>query len=157
MTSMSLTEAAKVYESMLATNVLGATLVTRQAATMFDHNAGGTIVNVNSTAGHVLNGMPDFHFYSMTKHAMKTMSEALRMELQTIGSKVRMTQVSPGFVATDFFDSMSDDPTFRQRLNMATKAALSVDNVVDTIMYVVMAPPNCQFSEVHLRSTGQLS
>ena len=105
MTPITLTEAAKVYESMLATNILGTTLVTRQAATMFDHVQGGTIVNVNSTAGHVLScsiGMADFHFYAMTKHAMTTMSETLRMELRMIGSKVRMTQVSPGLVATDF-------------------------------------------------------
>ena len=48
----SLSEASKVYESMLNTNVLGATLVLRQAASMFDHTKVGNIVNINSMSGH---------------------------------------------------------------------------------------------------------
>ena len=52
----SLYEASKVYESMLNTNVLGATLVLRQAATMLDHEKVGNIVNVNSMIGHKVVG-----------------------------------------------------------------------------------------------------
>ena len=37
---------------MLNTNVLGATLVLRQAASMFDHTKVGNIVNINSMSGH---------------------------------------------------------------------------------------------------------
>ncbi len=58
----------------------------------------GHVVNVGSVASHIAS--PDLGGYAATKHALKALSDALRMELQ--GTGVGVTLVCPGPIATDF-------------------------------------------------------
>ncbi|MFY9616325.1 MAG: SDR family NAD(P)-dependent oxidoreductase [Candidatus Dormiibacterota bacterium] len=61
----------------------------------------GHVVNVGSVASHIAS--PDLGGYAATKHALKALSDALRMELQ--GTGVRVTLVCPGPIATDFTEN----------------------------------------------------
>lgn len=60
----------------------------------------GTIINMSSLVGHV--STPFMGWYAATKHSLKAMSEALRMEVSKFGIKVVM--IEPGAVKTEFED-----------------------------------------------------
>jgi short-subunit dehydrogenase len=58
----------------------------------------GTIVNVGSIAGRIT--LPWFTLYSVSKHAIGSLTEGLRMELKRDG--IHAMSVCPGYVRTDF-------------------------------------------------------
>ncbi len=76
----------------------------------------GTIVTVSSVAAEL--SIPFQSFYSATKSAVSSLSDALRIELAPFGIKV--TSVLPGDVRTDFTASRqkntADDPAYGDRV-----------------------------------------
>jgi len=86
------------WEDMINTNVKGLLYVTRLILpNMIEKNA-GHIINIGSIAGHTI--YPNGAVYCATKHAVKVLTEGLRMDL--FGTKVRVTSVDPGAVETNF-------------------------------------------------------
>lgn len=88
-----------------------------KAATPYMREAGGgTIVTVSSVAAEL--SIPFQSFYSATKSAVSSLSDALRIELAPFGIKV--TSVLPGDVRTDFTASreknVADDPAYGDRV-----------------------------------------
>jgi short-subunit dehydrogenase len=63
----------------------------------------GHIVNTASVAGLI--SSPYMAVYQATKHAVVTITESLRMELDLTGGKIRASVLCPGFVATKISDS----------------------------------------------------
>ncbi len=80
------------------TNVLGATLVAREAARYFIEHGGGTIVNIASTSG--IRGAPGGSAYASSKFALSGLTECWRAELRK--HDIRVMQVNPSEVLTDF-------------------------------------------------------
>ena len=64
----------------------------------------GHIINVSSVAGHKVG--PAGAVYSATKHAVRVISEGLRQEVKPYN--IRSTVISPGMVATELPDSISE-------------------------------------------------
>lgn len=64
----------------------------------------GHIINVSSVAGHKIG--PGGAVYSATKHAVRALSEGLRQEVKPYN--IRTTVISPGIVATELPDSVTD-------------------------------------------------
>lgn len=80
------------------TNVLGATLVAREAARHFVERGGGNIINIASTAG--LRGFAGGSSYVSTKFALGGLTECWRAELRK--HDVRVMQINPSEVQTNF-------------------------------------------------------
>lgn len=91
------TDAAEMAR-VLATNVVGATLMARECARHFVAHGGGTIVNVGSTAA--TKGFPGGSAYAASKFGLSALTECWRAELRT--SDVRVMQVNPSEVQTEF-------------------------------------------------------
>src|SRR6185312_4571736 len=72
------------------------------ALPVFRAQGSGHFVNIASVAG--LRVGPTMAVYSGTKFAVRAISEGLRQEA---GDKLRVTIISPGFVRTDFTESMT--------------------------------------------------
>lgn len=60
----------------------------------------GTIVNISSMAGKFT--FPMSGVYASSKHAVESISDALRMEVRPFG--IRVVTIRPGFIATEFND-----------------------------------------------------
>ena len=60
----------------------------------------GTIVNLSSMAGKFT--FPMSGVYASSKHAVESISDALRMEVRPFG--IRVVAIRPGFIATEFND-----------------------------------------------------
>lgn len=69
---------------------------------IMERQGGGTIVNVGSIAGKLT--LPWQTLYSMTKYALGSLTDGLRMELKEKG--IHTMTVCPGYVKTRFQDNM---------------------------------------------------
>lgn len=68
----------------------------------------GHIVNTASVAGLI--SSPYLSVYQATKHAVVSLTESLRMELELMGTKLGASVLCPGFVATKIDDSERNRP-----------------------------------------------
>jgi NAD(P)-dependent dehydrogenase (short-subunit alcohol dehydrogenase family) len=68
----------------------------------------GHIVNTASVAGVI--SSPYMAVYQATKHAVVTLTESLKMELDMTGSAISASVLCPGFVATKISDSERNRP-----------------------------------------------
>jgi len=86
------------FNNMLAVNLTGAMLCTREASKHFTQKKYGNIVNISSTAGTkgYANGTP----YVASKFALAGMTECWRGDLRK--SNIRVMLVNPSEVQTDF-------------------------------------------------------
>ncbi len=68
----------------------------------------GHIINTASVAGLI--SSPYMSVYQATKHAVVTMTESLKMELELTGAQISASVLCPGFVATRISDSERNRP-----------------------------------------------
>lgn len=87
--------------ALFETNFFGVHRVCRAALVPMRAQSSGLIVNISSLAGRVT--IPFQGFYSASKYALEALTEALRMEVATLG--VRVTMIEPGDFATGFTDA----------------------------------------------------
>ena len=86
------------WETMLQTNVLGILRVSRAVLPMIPHDAGSTIINIGSTAGHT--AYEGGAAYCAAKAGELQITRVLRLELN--GTGIRVTTVDPGLAETEF-------------------------------------------------------
>jgi NADP-dependent 3-hydroxy acid dehydrogenase YdfG len=106
----------------------------------------GQIVNVASIGAHVV--VPTGAVYCATKYAVWAISEGLRQE----NPDVRVTTISPGVVATELGDDISD-ATARDYVKELRKKALTPDAIARAIAYAVEQPDEVDVNEVIVRPT----
>jgi short-subunit dehydrogenase len=87
-------------ESLIRVNLTAPVLLARALVPQMVERGAGHLVNVASVAGHL--GVQGEAVYAATKAALIAFGESLRYELQ--GSGVGVTTVSPGVIATRFFE-----------------------------------------------------
>jgi 3-oxoacyl-[acyl-carrier protein] reductase len=118
------------FESVFATNVTGAMLMTREAAKHFIPRQRGHIVNISSTAG--LRGASGGTAYYASKFALRGMTECWRSELRRYN--IRVFLINPSEVLTNFAAtaglSQNENPSKLrgQEIAYIVKAALEMDD-----------------------------
>ena len=129
---------------MWAVNVRALVQLTRDA--MRAMTAGGTIVNVVSTAG--LRGEPGESAYCATKAAVRGFTEGAAEEGRAVG--VRVAGVYPAGVSTGFWDgAVGDRASFT-----GDKAWLSPADVALQVVHVVETPPHVELPSLVVRHVG---
>ncbi|KAK5641809.1 hypothetical protein RI129_010356 [Pyrocoelia pectoralis] len=146
---------AKMWKETLDINVFGLCVVTREAVrSMRKNGIEGYLVLVNSLAGHRVPPMCDNNIYPASKYAVTAVMETLRQELNALGSRIKVTSVSPGIVDSDIFKvSKMDD--FMETLGKLPK--LRPEDIADIVLYVLSTPPHVQIHDILVRPQGQLS
>jgi short-subunit dehydrogenase len=84
--------------AMYETNVFGLLAVTQAFLPQMVRRRAGRIVNVSSGGGRVT--LPLFGVYNSTKYAVESLSDAMRMELKSLG--IQVVIVEPGATRTEF-------------------------------------------------------
>ncbi|MEZ4937156.1 MAG: SDR family NAD(P)-dependent oxidoreductase [Crocinitomicaceae bacterium] len=86
------------WDRMIDTNVKGLLYVSKQVIPILKQNGVGHIINIASTAGKetYLSG----NVYCASKHAVDSLSKAMRIDLLPFGIKV--TNIAPGLAETEF-------------------------------------------------------
>jgi glucose 1-dehydrogenase len=98
------------WEKVLAVNLTGAFLCTREAARgMLNAGIPGSIVNVSSV--HEVIPWPEFGHYCASKGGMKLFAQTVARELAPLG--IRVVNVAPGAILTPINQHLIDDPKKR--------------------------------------------
>ena len=90
--------------------------------------------------------------YAGTKFAVRAISEGLRQEA---GDKLRVTIISPGFVNTNFTESMTSSEIKGQIRDSMDKMAISPDAIARAIVFAIEQPADVDVGEIIVRPTAQ--
>jgi NADP-dependent 3-hydroxy acid dehydrogenase YdfG len=139
------------WEQMIDVNLKGLLYVTREVLPGMIQRNRGSIVNIASTAGHIV--YPGGSVYCATKHAVRAISKTLNLEL--MASAIRVCSVDPGIVETEF-----SQVRFKGSQNAANEVytgftPLTGDDVADAVVYCVSRPAHVQISEIVMLATAQ--
>lgn len=136
-------------DATLATNATALVHVTRAVLPGMRARRRGHIVNIGSVAGLY----PLFTaIYGASKGAVHLFSQNLRIEL--LGSGVRVTELCPGRVETEFFRTAIDDPETIEKLAGGFKL-LEPEDVAAAALYAVESPWHVHVATIELMATEQ--
>ncbi len=138
------------WEEMIDVNIKGVLYGIAASLPLFRAQGFGHFVNVLSTAG--LKIVPMQSVYAGTKNAVRTISEGLRQEA---GDKLRVTVISPGFVHTDFADSMTNPEVRALILAARDKIAIPPEAIARAIAFAIEQPADVDVGEIVVRPTAQ--
>ena len=138
------------WEEMIDVNFKGVLYGIAAALPVFRKQGFGHFVTVVSTAG--LKIVPMQSVYAATKNAVRTLSEGLRQEA---GANLRVTAVSPGFVHTDFAESMTNADVKAQIVATRDKMAIPPDAIARAIAFAIEQPADVDVGEIVVRPTAQ--
>jgi NADP-dependent 3-hydroxy acid dehydrogenase YdfG len=139
------------WERMIDVNIKGVLYGIAAALPHMQRQDGGHIINVSSVAGHkVRRGSA---VYSATKHAVRVISEGLRQELKP--SRIRTTVISPGAVATELAQSITDPDTRTAAQRMYETMAIPADSFARAVLFAISQPEEVDVNEILFRPTAQ--
>lgn len=107
----------------------------------------GHVINVASIGAHMV--VPTAAVYCGTKHAVRAITEGLRLEHDDI----RATLVSPGVVATELGHDISD-PALAANLVEWRKKSLTPDAIARAVRFAIEQPAGVDINEIIVRPTA---
>jgi 3-oxoacyl-[acyl-carrier protein] reductase len=129
------------FQRIYGVNVVGAYQMIRAVNdTMQAQEEGGVVVNVASTAA--VTGIGSSVAYAASKGAMVTMTLSLA---RSLGPKLRINAVCPGFIEGDWLREGLGDDKYRKlmefnRSNATLGVTATADTVADAILYFISGP-----------------
>jgi 3-hydroxy acid dehydrogenase/malonic semialdehyde reductase len=142
----------KNWDIMIDTNIKGLLYTTRCALESMTNRNRGHIINIGSVAGHgcYLSG----NIYCATKHAVRAISKSLRLDL--MGTALRVSEVDPGAVHTEFSEVRFNDKT-RANKHYEGFSPLLAEDIADAVIYCATRPPHVNISEIVVFPQAQAS
>lgn len=139
------------WDSMIDGNVKGVLYVSKMIIPGMKERNSGHIVNISSVAARqtYVNGV----VYCATKKAVDVISEGMRLELTESGIKV--TNIQPGAVETDFSLVRFKGDSERASTVYAGYEALKAEDIADSIAYCINAPKHVCISDMTIYPTAQ--
>jgi NADP-dependent 3-hydroxy acid dehydrogenase YdfG len=138
---------------MWESNVLGTLLVTRALLPKLIDSGDGLIVTVTSIAAVEIydNGGG----YTSAKHAQGVLHRTLRSEL--LGKPVRLTEVAPGMVKTDFSLNRFEGDEERAAKVYDGVTPLVAEDIAEVIGFVASRPSHVDLDLIVVRPRDQVS
>jgi NADP-dependent 3-hydroxy acid dehydrogenase YdfG len=138
------------WDDMIDVNFRGVLYGIAAALPVFRRQQFGHFVNTLSTAG--LQTVPTMAVYAATKNAVRTVADALRQEA---GPLLRVTSISPGFIKTNFSDSMTNQEIKAQMSSRAEQIAITPDAIARAIAFAIDQPAEVDVNDIVIRPTAQ--
>jgi len=149
------------WEEMIDTNVKGLLYIDRAVVPLMAARGSGTVVHIGSIAGHQV--YPGGNVYCATKHAVRALSDGLRIDL--LGTGVRVVSIDPGLVETEFSEVRFRGDTERAAGVYQGLTPLTGEDVADVVVFAATRPahvslaqvlvlPTCQASAAHIHREG---
>lgn len=140
------------WDEMIDTNVKGLLRVSRGILPGMLARKNGFIVNMGSVAGRWV--YPGGGVYCASKFAVRALSEAMRME--TLGQGIRVTNIEPGMVQTEFSEVRFRDSEKAKKV-YAGLQPLTAEDIARTIVWCVQQPEHMNIQELVIYPTHQAS
>ena len=131
-------------------NVYGLLRMTRRLLPEMLRQGRGHIVNMGSIAGFqtYANGA----VYAGTKHAVKAITGALRMELN--GTPIRVSEVDPGMVETEFSLVRLKDADKAKAVYQGMTPLTAYD-IAECVYFATSRPPHVNIDHIIIMPTAQ--
>jgi NADP-dependent 3-hydroxy acid dehydrogenase YdfG len=139
------------WRQMYEANVLGTMRMTRALLPRLVESGDGRIVAVTSIAG--FESYRGGAGYIAAKHAQRSMLRVLRLEL--LGQPVRVTEVAPGMVETEFSLVRFGGDEEAARRVYEGMVPLRAEDVAECIRWAVTQPPHVNVDEIVVRPRDQ--
>ena len=141
------------WSTMIDTNIKGLLTMTRLIVPGMVERNRGHVINVGSVAGDA--AYAGGNVYCATKAAVKALSDGLRIDVA--GTAVRVTNLKPGLVETNFSNIRFHGDTGRAASVYQGIRPLTGDDIADVAVYAANAPEHVQIAEVLILATHQAS
>ncbi len=141
------------WERMIDTNIKGLLYVSRTIAPLMISNGVGHIINIGSVAGKetYANG----NVYCATKHAVDSLSKAMRIDMVQHGIKV--TAINPGMVETEFSLVRFKGDEERAKKVYQGITPLSPNDIAETVYWTASRPAHVTINDIVIMPTAQAS
>jgi NADP-dependent 3-hydroxy acid dehydrogenase YdfG len=139
------------WDRMIDVNLKGVLYGIAAALPYMKQQKAGHFIQVSSVAGHKVG--PGFAVYAATKHAVLALSEGLRQEVKPYN--IRTTVISPGAVATELPDSVTDPDAAARIRKFYAEAAIPADSFARVVAFAVSQPDDVDVNEIVFRPTKQ--
>lgn len=136
---------------MYEVNVLGLMRMTRALLPALEASGDGHVVNVGSIAG--IETYPGGAGYTAVKHGVRAITETLRLEL--LGKPIRVTEVLPGLVETEFSIVRFGGDEERARKVYEGLDALTADDIADCIAWAATRPSRVNVDSIVVKPRDQ--
>ncbi|XP_044731920.1 farnesol dehydrogenase-like [Chrysoperla carnea] len=137
----------EIWKTVFDTNVLGLCIATREAInSMKKRKVSGHIIHINSLMGHKIDPKRAhiLNVYPASKFAVRALAETLRLELAHCQLKIKVSNISPGFVKTEYFE------THELPDHLKDWPPLNRQDVADAVVFALSTPSNVNVSEITL-------
>jgi NADP-dependent 3-hydroxy acid dehydrogenase YdfG len=139
------------WREMYETNVAGVMRVTKALVPALERSGNGHIVVLGSVAG--VEVYPGGGGYTAAKHAVHAVVRTLRLEL--LGRPIRVTEVAPGAVETEFSLVRFGGDEERAAEVYRGLTPLTGEDVAEAIGFVVTRPPHVDIDYLSIMPTAQ--
>ncbi len=139
------------WERMYDTNVLGTMRMVRGLLPKLEESGAGHIVVIGSVAG--IEVYPGGGGYTAAKHAVKAVTETLRVEL--VGKPVRVTEIAPGLVETEFSLVRFGGDAEKAKKPYLGMTPLTAGDVADAIVWAVTRPAHVNIDTLVIKPLDQ--
>lgn len=139
------------WDQMIDVNIKGVLNGIAAALPHMQKQKSGHIINVSSVYGHKLG--PAATVYCATKFAVRALSEGLRQEVKPYN--IRTTVISPGAVATELLDHISDEEIQAGTREFVNQIAVPADTFARMVAFAISEPANVDVNEILFRPTAQ--
>lgn len=149
-----LSGATEAWREMLEVNVLALCVCTREAIADMRRRGvdDGHVIHISSMSAYRV--PPGSGIYAASKHAVRALTEGLRQELRTEGSRIRVSSISPGFVETEFAEIYHRSPE-RARETYSRYKVLEPGDIATAALYLLAQPAHVQIHDILMRPTEQ--
>jgi 3-hydroxy acid dehydrogenase/malonic semialdehyde reductase len=141
------------WDEMIETNLVGLLNVTRVLLPGMVERKRGMVINIGSVAGREV--YPNGNVYCATKHAVRALSQAMQLDL--LGSGVRVTNLDPGMVETEFSVVRFRGNTERAASVYAGMTPLRPRDVAEVALFCATRPPHVSIHDILVMPRDQAS
>jgi 3-hydroxy acid dehydrogenase / malonic semialdehyde reductase len=139
------------WETMVETNIVGLIAITRALLPAMRARGCGHIVNLSSIAGTY--PYAGGNVYGATKAFVTQFSLNLRADL--LGSPVRVTNIEPGMVETEFSEVRFKGDSSRAASVYDRVTPLSAEDIAETVRWALTQPAHVNINRIELMCTMQ--
>lgn len=139
------------WDLMIDTNIKGLLYVTRHVSPLMLENGKGHIINIASLAGKEV--YPNGNIYCATKHAVDALSKAMRIDM--IQKGIRVTNVAPGLVETEFSLVRFKGDAERAKKTYEHIKPLTAEDIAEIIYWCASRPAHVNINDIVITPTAQ--
>ena len=127
------------FDRVLAVNLRGTFLCSREAMRMMVPPKKGYIINISSVVG--LKGYPNQSAYTASKHGVMGLTKTLAVEAQE--HNIRVSAILPGGVDTELVG--------RARPDLDRSILMQPDDIAQTVLFLLSLSDRCAIDQIYIR------